>query len=259
MFHNQDELNKMFEENKNIEVSHLNDMNIALNDNDCSDSFFHDLCDELEKDGLHFTVTKNDQNLPVEGVVITIDQQYSSGSNSFVFAPFSNTRFGFSDSLALSLRSGMMENGCNVNLVGGKIGYQVDDFGNVSTLVPTSTEEKIPESSDVSFATISIGTEKVSANLLAKSILSGLARQKYFLENEDTQTDLIYRANLGESVEDVAHYFGVGQETLISYNHLPDKSVLNSQTIINPNIENMEVFNPESKYFVQPEVVHKTL
>ncbi|MBR2828512.1 MAG: hypothetical protein IKE70_04710 [Bacilli bacterium] len=259
MFNNQDEWNKMFDENKSININDLNQMNIVINDNDCSDLFFQDLCDELEKNGLQFQVTKGDHNLPVEGIVITIDQQYSSGSNSFVFAPFSNTRFGFSDSLALSLRSGMMENGCSVNLVGGKVGYQVDDFGNVSTLVPTSTEEKIPENNDISFATISIGTEKVSADLLAKSILSGLARQKYFLENEDTQTDLIYRANLGESVEDVAHYFGVSQESLISYNRLPDKSVLNSQTIINPGIEKMDVFHPESKYFVHSEVVHKTL
>ncbi len=247
---------------KVIDMNDINEMNVVLNDNNCSDSFFSSICDYLERDGVRFIATKNDSNLPTDnGIIITIDQQYSSGTNSLVFAPFSNTRFGFSDSFALAMRAGMLENGCQVaSLIGGKVGYKVDEFGNISTLVPTSTEKIIDENSDISFVTVSIGTQRVTPEMIAKSIESGLARQKFFLDHYDVQTDLVYRANLGESVQDVSNYFGTTPEALIEYNHLPDKNVLNSQTIINPGVEEMEVFNPTIPYSLSKEnIVHKSL
>ena len=90
----------------------VNNLNIIINDNNCSDSFFQEVCSNLKDDGLEITVTKDDENINVDNsVIITLDQQYSSGSSTLIFAPYDNTRIGNSDSLTLAMQSAFLQNG----------------------------------------------------------------------------------------------------------------------------------------------------
>ena len=70
----------------NVPSESINSMNIIINDDQCSDSFFQEVCSELQKDGLVFEVTSNNQNINQDNhVVITIDQQYHSGTSNYIF------------------------------------------------------------------------------------------------------------------------------------------------------------------------------
>lgn len=233
----------------NVSSDDINDMNVIINDNDCSDVFFNNVCDILREDGLEFTSTSNNEGINQDNsVVITLDQQYSSGFNTLIFAPYNNTRLGYSDSLALSMQSAFLQNGFFADeLSAGKFGFREDENGNITNLIPTETEEAIDDNYDTSFVTISFGTSNVNAEWVAKSIENGLARQKYYLNNYDSNTDLLYRSNANEDVEVVANYFDSTVHDLNLYNNLNSNDTLNSQVIVNPRVSIMTIFDKNTQ------------
>lgn len=238
--------------NADISVDEINSMNIIINDNDCSDTLFGDVCKKLNEDGLEFKTTKNNIGVNEDNsVVITLDQQYSSGSDTIIFAPYDNSRVGYSDSLALSMQSAFEQNGfLGNNIVCGKVGYREDENGNVISSIPTETEEALESDSDVSFVTISFGTQELNSNWVAKSIENGLARQKYYLNNYDAGTDLIYRASSTDDLDVIADYFNTDVNTLNNFNKVEGQELYDSQAIINPNVEKMSVFNRNSNFSI---------
>ena len=239
----------------NMETSDLNNLNIIINDNDCSDAFFSDVCEQLREDGISFSTTQNGFDINQNnGTVITLDQQYSSGSSTLIFAPYNNARVGHSDSLALAMHCAFDQNGFVVDdLLCAKVGYEEDENGNVNYFVPTDTERSIDEGNDTSFVTISFGTQNVNAKWVAKSIENGLARQKYYLENYDKHSDLIYRASSSDSLDIVSEYFGAEPYRLRAFNHMPTAQFQDSQAIINPSVSEYDVFNRDSMFQIDGE------
>lgn len=245
-----DELNSMVSYlDTNVSLDEVNDMNIIINDSDCSDTFFEDVCAKLSDDGLIFTVSRNNENINKDNsTVVTLDHQYSSGSDTIIFAPYNNTTVGNSDSLALSMQAAFKQNGfLGNNIVCGKVGYREDENGNIVTSIPTETEEALDADSDTSFVTISFGTQNTNSEWVAKSIENGLARQRYYLNNYDTGSDLVYRASSTDDVEVIADYFNSDVNTLNRFNNIDSNTLFDSQAIINPEVEKMDVFNQNSK------------
>ena len=245
-----------------IQVDHeaIQEMNVILNDNRCGEIFFDSVCDQLREDGVSFQETKNNQRINVEGsTVITLDQQYNSGVNSIVFAPSNNTLLGNSDSLALAMRAGLEEQGLSVKeITSEQVGYRVDENGNVRHSVPTSTEEAINTSYDTSFVTVSLGTGDRDPKKVAKGIESALARQNYFLEYYDSQPDTLYHANAGEEVQTIADYFHTTVQDLRSMNHLGSEDILEDQTIINPSVGKMPIFQKDAEFKIEEKNHNKT-
>jgi len=235
-----------------VSLEDVNDMNIIIWDKDCSDTFFNDVCCKLSDDGLNFKIAKNEDEVNEDNsVVLSLDQQYSSGSDTIIFAPYNNTRVGYSDSLALSMQAAFKQNGfLGNNICCGKIGYREDENGNVCTVIPTEVEEALDEDSDTSFVTISFGTENVNSDWVAKSIENGLARQNYYLNNYDSGTDLIYRASQNDSMEVVADYFDSNVVSLNGFNNIKDGIITDSQAIINPHVNNMSVFDSKAQFSI---------
>lgn len=231
-----------------VSIEDINDMNVILNDCDCGNTFFSDVVENLENDGLKFRITSNCSDINLDNcTVITLDHQYSAGEGTIIFAPYNNSRIGNSDSLAISMQTAFDQNGFIVgDIACSQIGYSVNEDGTVNSSVPTPTEEAIGDEKDTSFVTISFGTQTVNAEWVAKSIENGLARQKYYLDNYDSQTDLIYRTNSGDSVDNVALYFGNEKSKLIAFNELTNKEFYDSQAVVNANVKDYEVFNRDS-------------
>lgn len=247
------EVKKMIDESTiqitSIPKNDVDELNVIINDCDCSDNLFDNVCDKLRDDGIIFKQSRNNEEVNYDNsIVITLDQQYVSGADTFIFAPYDNARIGESDSLALSMQTAFKQNGfLSDDILCGVIGYRENEDGGVTGIIPTKTEEAIDSSKDTSFVTISFGTDNVNAEWVAKSIENGLARFVDYRNNYDTQQDLIYRADVGQSADDVANYFGTSFEDLCSFNKLESKQ-LNAQTIINPVAGNTEPFNKITIY-----------
>ena len=63
-----------------VSISSINNLNIIINDHECSDSFFDAVCKALEEKGIAFTVSHLGNGINVDNsVVVTLDMQYSSG------------------------------------------------------------------------------------------------------------------------------------------------------------------------------------
>ena len=238
-------INTAIPKTSNISSSEINELNIIINDSDCSDKFFNDVCDVLIKDGIEFSTTKNCVDINKDNcTVITLDQQYSSGASTLIFAPYNNTRLGNSDSLAVAMKTAFDQNCFFVdNILCSQVGFEQDSLGNVRYNVATDTEKAIEDDKDASFVTISFGTTNNNAEWTAKSIENGLARQKYYLDNFDNGSDLVYCANQTDSIEDISKYFGVDATNLVKYNSIKDNKIADTQAIVNPNVESMDVFN----------------
>ena len=178
-----EEIKSMFHDTVSKDIDSINDMHIILYDNDCSDVFFDSICEILERDGVNFTRTKDIQQVDVEdSTIITLDQQYSSGSNTLIFAPYDNTRLGYSDSLALAMNASFQHNGFSSNkILCGKVGFREEKDGKISNLVPTETEDCIDINHNASFVTFSFGTDSIEPEMVARSIEEGLIRQKLYL------------------------------------------------------------------------------
>ena len=194
-----------------------------------------------------FSVTQNSEDINYDGsIIITLDQQDSSGNDTVIFGPHSNTRLGHSDALTISMKAALEKNDISVgNILCGQVGFIEDDNGKVSPTKPTSTERALDENNDASFVTISFGTGNLETTQVSKSILEGLARYVYYVSNYDTGSDLIYRANSNDKLEEVAKYFNSDSKSLKSFNKFKDDRFVDSQTVINPSVENIDAFNKD--------------
>jgi len=246
--HDNSELDLMISENNDVLVNicDLNQFNIVINDNDCSDTFFEDICSGLRDAGLEFKITKNCEDIsPNSGIVITLDQQYSSGASNIIFAPYDNSRVGYSDALALSMKAAFDKKNSQNKIMCGKAGYREIEGGKITKSIPTETEEKLENDSDISFVTISFGTQAIESEEVVECLLNGLLRQRCYLDNYDIGADLIYRANSSDSLENIADYFDTDASSLGSYNRINDGTHLDSYAIINPKVESMPVFSKD--------------
>lgn len=243
-------LNSMFNHDSlSVSVDDINDLNIIINDSDCSDFFFNEICSNLRNDGIIFNLVKDCANINKDNsTIITLDQQYSSGSDTLIFAPFNNSRLGYSDSLAIAMKSAFEQNNFSVaNILCGQVGFEQNSDGGVSYIVPTETEKKVGDN-DSSFVTISFGTSSIDPVAVANSIKSGLARQSYYLKNCDTQNDLIYNSNSNDSLEMIAKYFDTDSKSLIDFNKLYGKGIPDAFAMINPNVRNINIFSKDISF-----------
>ena len=153
---------------------------------------------------------ENEKNINVNGaVVISLDQQYISGPGMAVIAPYENNRNGNSDALALAVSTGFDELGFLVSDIQcGKIGYKELEDGTVVEKIPTESEEAINANNDTSCVTICFGTNNTNPELVGKAIKLSLARYINYLSNENSFSDLIYRKEVGDSIENVASITG---------------------------------------------------
>ena len=250
------ELDEMINSNSqglDISENDINKLNIIIDDSDCSDTFFDEVCSTLSEDGIKYKISKNGENVNVgNAVVITLDQQYSSGYESIVFAPYDNARIGDSDALTLSMYAAFKQKDVSINnILCGKVGYRVDENGNVSNMIPTDTEKNIEENHDTSFVTISFGTQQIEPSVVAKSIESGLIRYISYMNNYDSQTDLIYRSSEGEDIKMIAEYFGSTPELLALANKLESREQIAAQAIINPSVKDIDVFKSDVDYSLE--------
>lgn len=229
-----------FEKPIDVSVEQVNDLNIIINNSNCSDSFVSGIAVELDNDGIIYTLTENEKNINVNGaVVISLDQQYISGPGMAVIAPYENNRNGNSDALALAVSTGFDELGFLVSDIQcGKIGYKELEDGTVVEKIPTESEEAINANNDTSCVTICFGTNNTNPELVGKAIKLSLARYINYLSNENSFSDLIYRKEVGDSVENVASITGNSISNITS-----DGVLLDDTAVISANVTNLDSFN----------------
>ena len=226
-----------------ISVNQVNDLNIIINNSNCSDNFINDIAEELKKDGISFTLTSKEKNINVNGaVVITLDQQYISGPGMVVLAPYENNRNGNSDALALAMQAGFNEKGFFADEIQcGKMGYQQLEDGTVVEQIPSETEAAISPTYDTSFVTLCFGTSNNNAELVGKSIKLALARYTNYVTNENAGIDLVYRSEIGDTAEDVASKTGVDVADITT-----DGVLLDDTTVINSGVKKLDSFDRRS-------------
>ncbi len=230
----------------NISIEEVNSLNIIINDNDCREEFINSVCEELDKDGIKFTFTRNGENIDVDNaVVITLDQQYMAGPGTVVFAPLENERLGYSDALAIAAQKAFYEKGFLVDGVAcGQMGFRENENGTVSERIPTDTEASIGKDKMSSFITVSFGTQNTHAGLTAAAIEATLTRYASYLKSGYGYEDLIYCVEDGQTYSDIGYILGVDADTLDSYNDTVDSSrLLAGEAIINPNVAQRREFN----------------
>lgn len=229
-----------FYEPIDISIQQVNDLNLIINNSNCSDSFISGVTSELDNDGIAYTLTESEQNIDVNGaVVISLDQQYISGPGMVVIAPYENNRNGNSDALALAVSTGFDELGFHVSDIQcGKIGYKELEDGTVVEKIPTESEDAINPNNETSFVTICFGTSNTNPDLVGKAIKLSLARYANYLSNENNNTDLIYRKEVGDSNELVAQLTGNNVSNISN-----DGILLDDTAVINSSVDSLDSFN----------------
>ena len=230
----------------NVSLEQINSLNIIINDCNCSEELITNVCEELSKDGIKFSLTKNCEDMSVaEAVVITLDQQYMAGPGTAVFAPFENNLSGNSDALALAAWRAFYEKGFLVDGVScGQIGFKENEDGTVSERIPTPTEDAIEKNKDISFVTISFGTQNTHPGLVAAAIENMLTRFYAFEADNDKSEDLIYCVENGDSYDSVAEKIGSTDSEIKEHNNTIDKFILlPGETIIHPDVDFLRPFN----------------
>ena len=231
----------------NVSLEEINSLNIIINDCNCGEEFFTKVCDELENDGIKFTLTSDCENINVNGaVIITLDQQYMAGPGTAILAPFENNRLGNSDALAIAAWRAFYEKGFIADEVTcGKMGFMENEDGTVSERTPTNTEKNVDKNTAASFVTISFGTQNAPASLVANAIENMLVRFYSYNEQYDSNdVDLIYCVQKDDSYDSVSKILGTTKDKIIKYNDTIDNNMLlPGEAIINPNVESIRPFN----------------
>lgn len=232
-----------------VTLDDVNQLKLFINDSDCSNTLFQDVCEKLNSDGILFTPTKKCTGLNIDGgVVFTLDQQYVSGPNTLILAPRENNRLGNSDALALVTNTALNEKGFFTGEIScGIVGYRETNDGEILERIPTETEEMIDSDNDTSFVTISFGTQNIDAELVATSIEDALARYvSYINSDNNSQQDFIYRVEPGNTLDMIAMRYDTTIDKINSTNnrHYDDVQILTDQTIINPKADSIREFSP---------------
>lgn len=202
------------DEKLNIDMEDINQLNVVVNDNDCGDAFFSEVCEMLETYGLAFSHAKNDEVLASENAtVITLDQLYSSGPNVVLVGSKDDNTANNSEALLMACQTEMYRQGFDSIMVSGFKEFQQQEDGNVlCKKIPTPTEELVADSS--SFVTISFGTSNDSEELVAKSIINALGRYDYFLKNNQAMVTPVEKQSTEEDYITTDHSYCVNEQLL---------------------------------------------
>ena len=230
----------------NVSLEQINSLNIIINDSNCREDFINSVCEELDRDGIKFTFTRDNENIDVDNaVVITLDQEYMAGPATVVFAPLENGRIGNSDALALAAQKAFYEKGFLIDgILCGQMGFRENEDGTISERIPTSTESNVGKDKNTSFVTISFGTQNTHAGLTASSIEAMLTRYYSYIKAGYGNEDLIYCVEDGQDYEDIAAVLDTDAESLDYYNKTSDENLLlTGETIVNPVANQRREFN----------------
>ena len=150
-----------------------------------------------------------------------------------------NNRRGESDALALAMQTGFDERGFFVDDVQcGMMGYQQLDDGTVVKQIPSETEYAINPQNETSFVTLCFGTNNTSGKLVGKSIVLSLGRYVNYLSNENTNTDLIYRSEIGDTLDSVSEITGTDSSTFAV-----DGVLLDDTTVVSSSTKKLKSFD----------------
>lgn len=229
----------------NVDINEVNELNIIINDNDCSDTFMESIYNNLEADGIKFKTTKNSENIDVDdSVIITLDQQYISGPGMLVIAPYDNERRGNSDALALACEASFYENGFFTDGIEcGKKGFREMEDGTIMERIPTSTEENISSDKNTSFVTICFGTDNTNPLLVTASIEGMLTRYCSYIKNGNKDEDLIYRTEKDDTYDSLTAKYGYSENYLKLMNNLDTEELPIDSTIKNPDVKDIREFD----------------
>ncbi|MDD5888977.1 MAG: LysM domain-containing protein [bacterium] len=227
----------------NVSLADINNLNIVINDDECSNFLIEMICQKLDADGIKYSFTSQSENLDVaDAVVITFDQQYIAGPKVSIIGAYSNDRSDNSDVLALAMDTAFRANGVDcAGIVCGRRGYRQDEEG-ISTRIPTPTEDAIPYDTNTSFVTISFGTNALSGDDIANIIEEGFGRYVAYINTDDKKGDLIYRAQKNDTLESLAEKFGTTAFDVSKLNNL-DNIIPDDEAIINPVKYNSVAFS----------------
>ena len=201
IFTPENEVIESYESPISISVEQVNDLNIIINNKNCSDSFVSGIAEELLEDGINVTWTENLNEIDTtDSLVITLDQQYISGPGMVIIAPYQNGRNDNSDALALAMQAGFNEQGFFADEIQcGRTGYEELPDGTVVEMVKSDTEKTLSDTT--TFTELCFGTQNTSSKLAGKAIKLSLARYAYYLKNEKVSGDLLYRTEPGETLD----------------------------------------------------------
>lgn len=224
-------------------VDEINNLNIIIDDGDCSDTFMEEVYNELENDGIKFKKSNKGNNINTDNsVVITLDQQYISGPGVLVIAPSNNNRDGNSDALALAMDTALYEKGFLTDGIEcGIRGFREED-GKVVNRIPSKTEDSISKDKNTSFVTISFGTENINSELVVEAIENGLTRYNSYIQT-NSKEDLIYRAMDDDDINKYAEMFNTTAERIRLTNKITGEVVPVDTTVKNPRVDLIRQFN----------------
>ena len=224
-------------------VDEINNLNIIIDDGDCSDTFMEEVYNELENDGIKFKKSDKGNNINNDNsVVITLDQQYISGPGVLVIAPSNNNREGNSDALALAMDTALYEKGFLTDGIEcGIRGFREED-GKVVNRIPSKTEDSISKDKNTSFVTISFGTENINSELVVEAIENGLTRYNSYIQT-NSKEDLIYRAMDDDDINKYVEMFNTTAERIRLTNKITGEVVPVDTTVKNPRVDLIRQFN----------------
>ena len=236
-----------------LSLDDINRLNLVINDNECGNFFIEQICEKLIEFGVSFSFSNHENNLPLSNaVVVTLDQQYVSGPNISVIAPYYNKINSDSDTLALSMYAAFKSKGNGIDgIYCGRRGYRQSADG-ISTRVPTPTEDSIADNATISFVTIAFGTTNQTIEDIASCILEGLARYVVYNNNNNNNDDLIYRASSNNSLDELANYFKCTSFEISNLNNI-DNLIPADEAIINPTRYGSIAFNQNIPVNIQSE------
>lgn len=223
-----------------VSLDEINSLNIIINDNNCSDIYIENICQELEKRGLKFTFSReNSQIDTANSLVITFDQQYYSGSGVIVLGPYENEKNNDSDALACAISKEFDENGIAIDgIYCGRVGYKNASITG-SNRVPSTTEDLVDKESSI-FTTICFGTDTPHQEEVANGIMSALGRLVIY-QRENSDVDLIYNPNYGDGLEIISKRFDCSVDDVRKISSTGD-TVQIDETFINPNLDKISSF-----------------
>lgn len=227
-----------------VSLADINNLNIIINDGECSNSFIESICQQLDRDGVRYTFTRDEEGLDVtDAVVLTLDQQYVSGPRISILGSYDNSRHDSSDALALAMDTAFRSNGVGSDGVFcGKRGYRTSGgHEEIRTRVPTPTEEAIAADSNTSFVTVSFGTDSLHPEDVARIIEDGFARYVAYVSKND-HSDLIYRTEPSDDLDSLASKFGTSSFDVSTLNNV-DGAIPCDEAIINPVAYRTPIFD----------------
>lgn len=237
------------EDSITVSLTHINSLNIFINDSECSGAFIESIYQSLDRDGIRYSFSRKEENLNIDdAVIITLDQQYVSGPKVSIIGPYNNNRSDNSDALALAMHTAFnSRNIDNDGIFCGKRGYRQENSG-ISTRIPTPTEEAVLSSTNTSFVTIAFGTNTPDAEEIACAIKEGLGRYIAYIST-NTHIDLLYRTEPSDTLDGLAQKFETTSFDVSNTNNLGE-TIPSDQAIINPEALRTRVFDNETPVII---------